>query len=106
MSHRIILLLALGLAALILRAEDWPQFRGPGGQGHSNAQQLPLVWSESQNVVWKSRVPGLGWSSPVVANGRIWMTTAVDDRGTASIRAIADDIESGREIINVEVFRI
>ena len=45
-------------------AEDWPEFRGPTGQGHSSEQGLPFEWSESRNVVWKTRVTGSGWSSP------------------------------------------
>ena len=59
-----------------LAKEDWPEFRGPGGQGHSAERGLPLEWSEGKNVAWKTPVPGLGWSSPVVAGGRVWMTTA------------------------------
>jgi outer membrane protein assembly factor BamB len=86
-------------------AEDWPAFRGPGGQGHSSERGLPLEWSESRNVAWKTPVPGRGWSSPVVANGRVWLTTAVSDRG-ASLRLLAFDVESGREVVNVEVFHI
>ena len=65
-------------------AQDWPQFRGPDGQGHSTERGLPLEWSESQNVVWKTPVPGLGWSSPVVSGGRVWLTTAVELPGPAA----------------------
>lgn len=86
-------------------AQDWPAFRGPGGQGHSDEKGLPLQWSETLNVRWKTTVPGLGWSSPVVANGRIWLTTAVESRGL-SLRALAFDVETGREVVNVEVFKI
>jgi len=100
--------LALLLAApgaITLQAEDWPQFRGPSGQGHSTETGLPLAWSESQNVVWKMPVPGRGWSSPVVADGRAWLTTSVKEKG-ASLRAIAYDLATGRETVNVEVFHI
>src|SRR2546426_3408666 len=84
---------------------DWPQFRGPTGQGHSTEPGLPIEWSESRNIVWKTPVPGRGWSSPVVADGRIWLTTATKDKG-ASLRALAYDVENGRELINVEVFHL
>jgi outer membrane protein assembly factor BamB len=84
---------------------DWPQFRGPTGQGHSTETGLPIEWSESRNVVWKTPVPGRGWSSPVVADGRIWLTTATKDKG-ASLRTLAYDVENGRELINVEVFHL
>ena len=85
-------------------AEDWPEFRGPTGQGHSSERGLPLEWSETQNLVWKVPVPGRGWSSPVIAAGRVWLTTAVRGRET-SLRALAFDAASGREVVNVEVFR-
>ncbi|HEY7441903.1 MAG TPA: PQQ-binding-like beta-propeller repeat protein [Vicinamibacterales bacterium] len=96
------------LLSLSMRAagQDWPEFRGPTGQGHSPERDLPLEWSESQNIVWKTAVAGRGWSSPVVAGGRIWVTTATNQRGAASLRALAFDMESGREVVNAEVFRI
>jgi outer membrane protein assembly factor BamB len=98
------LLIALSVCARA-GAEEWPQFRGPGGQGHSSESAIPLEWSETLNIAWKAPVPGRGWSSPIVADGRIWLTTAVTDHGT-SLRALAFDVESGREVVNVEVFRI
>ena len=85
---------------------QWPQFRGPTGQGHSTERGIPVEWSETQNIVWKVPVSGRGWSSPVVANGRIWITTAIADRGGASLRALAFDVETGRELLNVDVFRL
>ena len=57
---------------------EWPQFRGPAGQGHATAKNLPTSWSENDNVVWKCTLPGKGWSSPVIAGNQIWLTTAVD----------------------------
>lgn len=92
------------LTAFAVSAEDWPEFRGPTAQGHSTERGLPLEWSESRNVMWKTRVPGLGWSSPVIAGGRVWITSAIKERG-GSLRALAFDLETGRELVNVEVFR-
>ena len=63
---------------------DWPQFRGPGGQGDVGNVALPLQWSESEGVKWKTALPGRGWSSPVIAEGRIWITAAVEIPATAS----------------------
>jgi outer membrane protein assembly factor BamB len=97
------LLLAL---ALSIHAEDWPQFRGPGGEGHSTEKNVPLEWSESKNILWKTPIGGRGWSSPVVANGRVWLTTAVQRQGTASLRVLAYDTQSGREVVNVEAFSV
>ena len=54
----------------------WPQFRGPEGQGHADATGLPLTWSEQEGVRWKTAIPGRGWSSPVVAENKVWLTTA------------------------------
>ena len=100
----VLLALALPLAALRASAQ-WPEFRGPTGQGHSSERGLPLEWSETRNVRWKVPVPGRGWSSPSIADGRVWMTTAVENRGS-SLRAIAYDLETGRESVNVEVFHV
>jgi outer membrane protein assembly factor BamB len=85
-------------------ALDWPEFRGPGGQGHAPGTGLPLEWSESRNVVWKVPVPGAGWSSPVVGEGRVWLTTAVGER-QVSLRALAFDLATGRQVVDSEVFR-
>jgi len=108
---RTILAALLVVLASDASARQWPEFRGPGGQGHSDEKGLPLDWSESRNVMWKTAVPGLGWSSPVVSGGRVWLTSAVEiregnrGRGT-SLRALAFDMASGKEVVNVEVFRI
>ena len=56
---------------------EWPQWRGPDGQGHAAPQaQPPTRWSETEGVVWKTALPGRGWSSPVVDGRQIWMTAA------------------------------
>ena len=60
-------ILALTLATVIVGAvwanENWPQFRGPDGDGHSDSQGLPLTWSETKNVRWKTAIHGKAWSS-------------------------------------------
>ena len=84
---------------------QWPQFRGPDGQGHSLDRNVPSEWSESRNIAWKTPIAGMGWSSPVVAGGRVWLTTATGDK-EFSLRALAFDVESGREVVNVEVFHV
>src|SRR5689334_20523491 len=83
---------------------DWPQFRGPTGQGISEERGLPLTWSETKNVRWKVAIPGRGWSSPVVQGDRIWLTTATEEG--KSLRAIAVDRNTGAILQNVEVFRL
>ena len=97
-------LVLLGRIATV-SAQDWPQFRGPGGQGHSSERALPLEWAETRNVAWKTALPGLGWSSPVVSGGKVWITTAIEQRGI-SLRLLAFDVATGREALNVEVFHL
>ncbi len=92
------------LAALAIASDDWPQFRGPAGDGHSDATGLPLTWSETENVRWKTALPGEGWSSPVVLGGQVWMTTALDDGH--SLHAIGVDLGTGRVVHDVEVFHV
>ncbi|MGH9383020.1 MAG: PQQ-binding-like beta-propeller repeat protein [Vicinamibacterales bacterium] len=93
------------LSSRLEPAQDWPQFRGPGGQGHSSETGLVNAFSETKNVVWKTPVPGLGWSSPVVTAGKVWLTAATGDRDV-SLRLLAFDVETGRDAVNVEVFRV
>ena len=67
--------------------EIWPQWRGPQGQGHaSTTREIPISWSESNNVVWKTPLQGKGWSSPVLDSRHIWMTTAIESEVTEEQR--------------------
>ena len=109
-------------------ADDWPQFRGPGGQGHADAADPPIRWSETENVAWKVAVAGRGWSSPVVLAGDVWVTTGVEQSATpeehkerlgghkyedqlevatsVSLRAVCIDRVSGRVRHDVELFHV
>lgn len=100
-SMRALLFLLLSLPIF---AEDWPEFRGPTGQGISAERGLPLDWSETKNVKWKVAIPGRGWSSPAILGDRIWVTTATDDG--KSLRAICIDRNTGAIQQNIEVFRL
>ena len=102
----LVILVAEWLVGAPVRAEDWPEFRGPTGQGTSSARHLPVEWSNTKNVAWKQVIPGQGWSSPVVRAGRIYLTTAVQNEGGSglSLRALALDAVSGRIVWNAEVF--
>ena len=93
------------LALLFARcaSADWPQFRGPDGQGHSDERGVPIHWSEGKNVTWKSEVPGQGLSSPVISGNQIWMTSAENEG--KSLRAICLDKISGQLLHNVEVLQ-
>src|SRR5262245_54127376 len=99
----VILLVALPLYA---RAEDWQQFRGPTGQGHYTGKPLPIEWSTTKNVVWKQAIPGRGWSSPIVQDGRIFLTTAVPakDSKDQSLKTLCLDAAKGKILWEAEVF--
>ena len=99
-----LLVLAAALS-LPLNAQDWRDFRGPTGQGLAEATGLPFEWNTARNVAWKAPVPGRGWSSPVVAHGRVWLTTAVTQGRDASLRLVSFDVQSGRVAQDVDVFR-
>jgi outer membrane protein assembly factor BamB len=90
--------------SLLFFSQDWPEFRGPTGQGYSDERGLPLVWSENKNVRWKVAIPGRGWSSPAIQGDRIWLTTATEEG--KSLRAISVDRNTGAILQNVEIFRI
>ncbi len=85
-------------------AENWPEFRGPQGNGHAAEAQLPLTWSETENVSWKTPIHGKGWSSPVVWGSQIWMTTATADGHKLSV--ICVDKQSGKILHDFVLFEV
>jgi outer membrane protein assembly factor BamB len=96
------MLFACSLAA---RAE-WPQFRGPDGGGHSTASGLPTRWGETDNVAWKTAVDGLGWSSPVVRDDRVYCTTATPVAADEqSLCLVCLDARTGAQRFRKELFR-
>lgn len=81
-------------------ADSWPEWRGADGQGRSTATGVPVAWGEGKNVAWQTPIPGRGWSTPVVAGDRIWLTTATDTRATKEeIAARKKDITNSQPII-------
>ena len=92
-----------------IRAENWTEFRGPTGQGLVRGSRLPTEWSDSKNVAWKQPIPGKGWSSPVVFDGRVYLTSSVPVTGRAandqSLRAYCLDAASGKIVWEKEVFQ-
>jgi outer membrane protein assembly factor BamB len=101
-----VLLLVLAVASQGAVAQDWPQFRGPTGQGLAGDAKVPVEWSEASHVAWKTKIPGRGWSSPTVAQGRVWLTTAVVSGRAASLRLMGFDAADGRVAADVEVFKL
>ncbi len=64
----------LGLLAQTTLADDWPQFRGPDSLGVSQAKNLPVTWSDTENLIWKTAMPGVGSSSPIALDGKLYVT--------------------------------
>jgi len=83
---------------------NWPDWRGPSTDGHTDATALPLRWSETENVAWKTPIHDLGHSTPVIWAGQIWLTSAKED-GT-ELYALAFELASGEPIHDVTVFQV
>jgi outer membrane protein assembly factor BamB len=87
---------------------DWPEFRGPYGNGHVAADGetkpigLPTTWSETENVRWKTEIPFKGWSTPVIMDGKIWLTTAAEDGHDYYVLCV--DVDSGKILHNKKLF--
>lgn len=122
----------LSLTNLCFAAVEWPQFRGPEGDGHALATGLPTEWSETDGIVWKAAIPGRGWSSPVIGDGLVWVTTAVEHSvtqaerseiaknklagnpmvdqmtivGSITLRAVAVSLETSKIVHNVHLFDV
>lgn len=82
--------------------ENWARFRGPNGQGISKATGLPVTWSTTDNIAWKTDIPGEGWSSPIVWNDHIFLTTSTEEGKNCHVIAI--DRKTGKILWNKFVF--
>lgn len=124
------LALVTGLLVGTASAESWPQFRGPSGDGIAPAKNVPLKWGAEENIVWKTAIPGKGWSSPVLVGGKIWLTTAMvtllseeekNERlkdakpfqrnqsnlaSTIELKAVEVDYETGKLLRTVDLFDV
>jgi outer membrane protein assembly factor BamB len=101
---RHIILVLLLTASTTFAADDWPQFRGPGGDGQATGT-LPTEWSEAEHVAWKTKIPGRGYSSPVIADGRVWLTSAVESPVPDGLsKADAPDMGNGeKQVTDLQV---
>ena len=120
--------LALLCIPSICRAQNWPEFRGPHGDGHADVKSAPTKWSESnfavvspsfesnklqfkaltceagENIKWKTPIKGKAWSSPVVWGKQVWMTNAPPDG--SELYAVCLDLDTGKEIHNVLLWKV
>lgn len=97
----LLLLLPLGLVALVASASpafaEWTEFRGPNRDGLTDAE-VPVKWGEGEKVVWKKEIHGLGWSTPLILEGKIWITTATEKGHQMSILCL--DEKSGEVLLD------
>ena len=84
------------------KPEHWNQFRGPNGDGDAGNANLPVEFSEKKNLTWKAAMPGKAWSSPVVRDGKVWITNAQEDGH--KMWAVQLDWETGKQLRKVLVF--
>jgi outer membrane protein assembly factor BamB len=103
-------LLAVSMQTPRLFADDWPEFRGPNGQGIYGAKDLPLTWSKSEGVKWRTELPGNGWSSPIVVKGIVYVTAAVSatektaEKPDFDLMLMMIDVQSGKLLKSVKLF--
>lgn len=89
-TRLVFLVLILDFGSPAFLAADWPQWRGPTGQGVAASANIVAQWSEAENVAWRTEIGGRGWSSPVVAGDQVWVTTARE--------TVASEEESARRL--------
>lgn len=91
-------------AGSALAGETWPQFRGPGGDGQADDAALPLTWSETNHIRWKTPIHDRGWASPVIWSNQIWLATATKDGHR--LYAVCVDRESGAVVRDLKLFDV
>src|ERR1044071_6856890 len=111
-NHRVFVMATLFAVVLLAftataAQNDWPDFRGPRGDGHaistdSKPLGLPLHWSETNNVRWKTASPHHGISTPVIMDGQVWLTTATQDGHDFFVLRV--DADSGKLSLNEKIF--
>ncbi len=101
-SSFVVSLLTLGTCAFA--AGEWPQFRGPRGDGSSDARGLPLTWSETNHLKWKTPIHGRSWSSPVIWGKQVWLTTATEDG--LQLFAVCVDADTGKVVQDLKLFEV
>lgn len=92
------------LCASVLNAQqiEWTHLRGSNLNGISKEKVVPLIWNDSTNVVWKTRIGGRGWSSPVVFDNQVWLTTASADG--QQMYGVCIDFNNGKQIFSILLF--
>jgi outer membrane protein assembly factor BamB len=100
----VVVLLSATTANPALGGENWPEFRGPSGDGHSDAAGLPIRWSETENIRWKTSIHDKGWSSPAIWENQIWLTTATADG--KKLFVVCVNRETGKIVHDIKLFDV
>ncbi len=100
----VFLLLLIFRPSSVPAEESWWQFLGPDGNGHTNATDLPLEWTDHDNVAWKTPIHDRCWSSPVISGNQIWLTTATTDGH--GLFAVCIDRSTGRVLHDRQIFDV
>jgi outer membrane protein assembly factor BamB len=107
--HAVRILAATLLVSSTVPAADWREFRGNGAQGVAAGAKLPTTWSADKNVVWKTPLEGKGWSTPVLLEGKLYLTAAVGETEESSsaqtLRALSLDAASGKVLWQTDLFQ-
>ena len=98
----IILFIVIFQRAHCQAVDNWTHFRGSGLDGIAHVESCPVTWSADSNVIWKSKIHGIGWSSPVVFGEQVWLTTASEDGKKMS--AVCIDFNSGKTLFDLPLF--
>jgi outer membrane protein assembly factor BamB len=96
----IVFLSSAALLSATAGAANWPQWRGPGGMGVSTEKNLPVEWSASKNIKWKTAIAGRGHSSPVVWGNKIFLTTAIEGDVVPGAKAVTHVVEGGQVFLH------
>src|SRR5450432_3215792 len=102
MSVRSLLTAFVLVTSPLLAAENWSEFRGPTGDGHSDSTGLPMAFGDSDHVKWKAAIHGKAWSSPVIWGSQVWLTTANEQGTELGVVTVARD--SGKILRDVPLF--
>jgi outer membrane protein assembly factor BamB len=96
--------LLIGGVATVWAGPDWPEFRGPQGDGIARGSKPPVEWAEGKSVKWFQPVHGKAWSSPIVSGGKIWLTTATE-KGT-ELFVVCLDAATGKVLLDQKLYDI
>ncbi len=105
MKYHLLIAILFAATSVTLAADNWPQFRGPTGDGVSDAKNLPLEWGTAgKNVKWRTQIHGKAWSSPVIWGNQVWMSSATEDGH--ELFAVCVDKDSGKIVYDLKLFDI